>query len=179
MEANKKAPAGQQGATLQDKYTKKTAFAKLRELHLQDKRQKFPNVPEYARITPNYTDKTANGLTRMIIEFINLKGGQAERINCTGRILDKRQTFTDVLGRVRTIGSMEYVKTAGTRGTADISATICGKSVKIEVKINRDRQSPEQLKYQQHIEAAGGLYFIARNFESFYTWYNLKFGCNG
>lgn len=179
MEANKKAPAGKQRATEQGKDTKKAAFAKLRDLHLQHKRRQYPNVPEYARITPNYTDKTANGLTRMIIEFINLSGGQAERINCTGRILDKRQTVTDVLGRVRTIGNMEYVKTAGTRGTADISATIRGKSVKIEVKINRDRQSPEQLKYQKHIEAAGGLYFIARDFESFYTWYNLKFGCNG
>jgi hypothetical protein len=158
---------------------KRKAFAKLRELYLQDHRRKYPNMPEYARTSPRYTDKTANGLTKMIIHFIRLNGGQAERINCTGRIIDNRKTFTDVSGRVRTIGSVQYGKTAGTRGTADISATIRGRAVKIEVKIGNDKQSSYQRQYQKNIEAAGGIYIIARNFIGFYNWYNLKFGSNG
>ena len=57
-------------------------------------------------------------------------------------------------------------------GTADISATIGGRSVKIEVKVGRDRQSEAQRIYQQQVEAAGGIYYIATDFESFVKWYN-------
>jgi hypothetical protein len=66
----------------------------------------------------------------------------------------------------------------GTRGTADISATIAGKSVKIEVKIGSDRQSPAQHEYQKAVEQAGGIYFIASSFEQFMDWYNVKFDGN-
>lgn len=63
-----------------------------------------------------------------------------------------------------------------TVGTADISATIRGRSVKIEVKIGRDRQSEAQKRYQASIEAAGGIYYIARNIDDFMQWYNQTFG---
>lgn len=147
----------------------------LKELYINDSSQKYPNFPKQYIVTPEYNDKTANGLTKCIIEFIRLTGGQAERINCIGRIIDHRETFTDVLGNIRTIGKVQYVKTAGQRGTADISATIQGRSVKIEVKIGKDRQSDAQKEYQRQIEASGGLYFIAKDFEQFYTWYCLTF----
>ncbi|HJY63731.1 MAG TPA: hypothetical protein VJ455_06205 [Ignavibacteria bacterium] len=60
-------------------------------------------------------------------------------------------------------------------GTADISATIAGRSVKIEVKIGRDKQSQKQKEYQRQVEASGGLYFIAKSFDQFFTWYNELF----
>jgi hypothetical protein len=60
----------------------------------------------------------------------------------------------------------------GTKGTADISATINGKSVKIEVKYGRDRQSEVQKQYQEKIESAKGIYYIARDFDSFVEWYD-------
>ena len=69
----------------------------------------------------------------------------------------------------------KFVKSAMTKGTADISATIKGLSVKIEVKIGKDRQSPEQKKYEQDIINAGGYYFIAKDFNLFYEWYNNNF----
>lgn len=150
-------------------------LSELLALDLRAKQRLYPNLPSYAITKPKYTDKTANGLTKMIIDYIRLNGGQAERINCTGRIIDNRKSYIDVLGHTRTIGSIEYVKTNGTRGTSDISATIKGFSVKIEVKIGRDRQSPAQLEYQKAVEAAGGVYFIAKDFQSFYKWYNYKF----
>lgn len=158
-----------------DKGTKKS-IAILKELFLIDSKKRYPSFPDYARVTPNYTDKTANGLTKCIIHFIQLTGGQAERINCTGRAIDNRKTYTDTLGRCRTIGSVAYIKTTGQRGTADISATIKGKSVKIEVKIGNDRQSDAQKQYQKSIEASGGIYIIAKTFEQFYNWYCILFG---
>lgn len=151
------------------------AIRVLKDLYLNNSRIKHPTFPEYARVTPKYTDKTANGLTKCIVDFLNLTGNQAERINCMGRIIDTRKTYVDVCGRHRTVGTVKYGKTTGKRGTADISATIQGRSVKIEVKIGADKQSPAQKEYQKQIEASGGLYFIARNFEQFYSWYNLTF----
>jgi hypothetical protein len=58
-----------------------------------------------------------------------------------------------------------------TPGSADIAATINGRSVKIEVKHGKDRQSEAQRRYQEAIERAGGLYVIATSFEQFYNWY--------
>ncbi len=151
----------------------------LKGLYQTKYKKQYPTIPDYARCTPKYADKTANGLTKCIIDFINLTGGQAERINNTGRQIDNRQTVKDILGNVRTIGSVKWIKGTGTNGTADISATIQGKSVRVEVKIGKDKQSHQQKEYQYNIERSGGLYFIAKDFQSFYEWYNLKFNVNG
>ena len=56
-------------------------------------------------------------------------------------------------------------------GSADISATIEGRSVKIEIKVGSDRQSEAQKRYQQQVENAGGTYFIATSFEQFEDWF--------
>jgi len=157
----------------------KNTITILKELYLIYSKRKHPNIPERYLTCPKFNDKTANGLTTCIIQYIKLTGGQAERINCTGRIIDNRTISTDILGHKRTIGSMKYIKTAGQRGTADISATIKGRSVKIEVKIGNDRQSEAQKEYQKNIEASGGLYFIAKNFSQFLEWYNLMFSSYG
>ena len=154
----------------------KKAITILKELYLLDSSRKYTNVPKHLLTAPIFTDRTANGLTKCIIEFIRLIGAQAERINCTGRTIDNRATFTDVLGHKRTIGQLKYIKTAGQRGTADISATLKGRSVKIEVKIGTDRQSQAQKEYQRSIEKSGGLYFIAKDFQQFYDWYYSNFG---
>lgn len=122
-----------------------------------------------------YSDKTANGLTRCIIDFLTFSEWQAERINSSGRMVDRRYAYTDVLGHRRQIGSVEWAKGTGTKGTADISATIAGRSVKIEVKIGRDRQSEAQKQYQERIEKSGGIYFIATSMTDFLKWYNQKF----
>lgn len=147
----------------------------LKELHLSTNRVKYPSLPESARVAPKYTDRTANGLTKCIIDFLKLSGNQAERVNNTGRPIDKRQQVVDAIGRVRTVGTMQWIPGTGTRGTADLSATIRGRSVKIEVKIGHDRQSEAQKRYQAEVERAGGLYVIASSFEQFYNWYLLTF----
>jgi hypothetical protein len=88
-----------------------------------------------------------------------------------GRPIDNRKQVTDVLGRTKTIGSMTWGKSTATKGSADISATIEGLSVKIEVKIGKDRQSEYQKIYQENIEKAKGKYWIVKNFSDFYEKY--------
>ena len=147
-----------------------TAIQQLKSLALADSRAKHPTLPESARCTRNYSDKSSNGLTRCIIDFLTFSGHQAERINSTGRPLDRTRIVTDVIGTQRRIGSMKWIPGTGTKGTADISATIWGRAVKIEVKI-KDRQSEAQKKYQEQIERAGGRYWLVRSFKEFLTLY--------
>jgi hypothetical protein len=127
--------------------------------------------PEYI-VRTKFTDKTANSLTKAIVKWINLNGYQAERISTSGRWVDNSKVVTDVLGNQKKIGSGKYIKGSGTKGSADISATIKGKSIKIEVKIGKDKQSESQIEYQKAIERAGGIYFIAKDFTSFYHFYS-------
>lgn len=60
--------------TDRSKDTKK-AIEILKELYLNDSKKRYPNLPSYARSVPMFTDKTANGLTKCIISFINLSNG--------------------------------------------------------------------------------------------------------
>lgn len=146
-------------------------LTQLRELALNHSRKLHPTLPESARSTRSYTDRTANGLTKCIIDFLNFSGHQAERVNSTGRPIDNTKVVTDVLGSRRRIGSMKWIPGTGQKGTADISATIWGRAVKIEVKM-KDRQSEAQRNYQEQIERAGGLYWLVRSFEEFLILYN-------
>jgi hypothetical protein len=138
----------------------------------QHSRERYPDFPEYARVIEKYSDKTANGLTKCIIHWIKFNAGQAERISVTGRYVDTSKMITDVVGRTRKIGSGKYIPSTMQTGSADISAIIRGRSVKIEVKIGSDRQSEAQRAYQEQVEKAGGVYIIAKTFEDFLNWYD-------
>lgn len=156
-------------------YRKSPAVKELERLASEAARRKFPEIPPEWLAPRKYRDDSANGLTRCIIHFLRFKGQQAERINNTGRLIDNQRTFTDVVGKNRIIGEKKWIKGTGTKGTADISAIIAGKSVKIEVKIGSDRQSTAQKEYQQQVEQAGGVYIVARTFEDFYNWFTEKY----
>jgi hypothetical protein len=139
----------------------------LKDLKVKQHKELYPNMPDHAIPQPKYNDKTANGLTKCIIDYLTLLGWQAERINTMGRVIDNRKTITDVLGKRKTIGSTNYIPTTGTKGSADISSTIYGRSVKIEVKM-KDTQSKHQKQYQEMIEKSGGQYWLVRSFDEFY-----------
>ncbi|MBS3776882.1 MAG: hypothetical protein KGY70_16915, partial [Bacteroidales bacterium] len=143
------------------------SIKKLKKLYLEKHRESHPNLPEGARVPPKFTDKDANSLTKCIIEYIRMTGGQAERISVTGRRIDRRKTFTDAVGYKRQIGRVQWAKSNMKKGSADISATIRGRSVKIEVKIGSDRQSQAQKDYQREVEQAGGIYMVVRSFDDF------------
>ena len=146
-----------------------TPLQQLTELDWQIRCSESRMPPEYI-VRTKFTDKTANGLTKAIVRWINLNGYQAERISTSGRWVDNSKVVTDVLGNQKKIGSGKYIKGSGTKGSADISATIKGRSIKIEVKM-KDKQSEAQIEYQKAIERAGGIYFIAKDFDSFYEFY--------
>lgn len=150
----------------------------LRKIYLADNRQRYPSLPDYARTAPRYSDRTANGLTKCILDFLKLKGWQAERVSVTGRYLDNSRIVTDVTGKQRRIGSGKWIPGQMTPGSADISAVINGRAVKIEVKIGRDQQNEAQRRYQEQIEKAGGVYMIATSLDEFVEWYQ-NFTNNG
>ncbi|NBW36258.1 MAG: hypothetical protein EBR30_14795 [Cytophagia bacterium] len=137
----------------------------LHELKVKRYAETHPNYPPNYIPKTMYKDSTANGLTKAICDYINLHGYQAERINTMGVAREKKTTAGKVIG-------VTWTKGTSTAGSADISATIKGRSVKIEVKIGKDRQSEAQKRYQENIERAGGIYIIAKDFDSFVEWYN-------
>lgn len=153
----------------------KTNRQRLHDMMIEASRASHPNLPDHARIINIPSDSTANGLTRLVIKWIELHGGQAERINTMGRMVDGRKVVTDVLGRKGMIGSMSYIPTTGTKGSADISAVINGRAIKIEVKVGKDRQSEAQKTYEQSITAAGGIYLIVRTMDQFIGWWDKIF----
>ena len=152
--------------------------ARLVELYLTDNRERYPSLPDYARYVYAYKENGANALTRCVIDWINFSGGQAERISTTGRYIDESKTVIDVIGRSRKIGSGKYIPGTGTKGSADISASIIpqsGKyaaSVKIEIKYGKDKMSENQRKYEANINSSGGVYLVVRNMDSFIDWHD-------
>jgi hypothetical protein len=147
------------------------ALSHLRELSLTHSRTKYPTMPESVRSTRNYTDRTSTGLQKCIIDFLNFSGHQCERIAVTGRYIDNSKVVTDVLGSKRRIGSGKWIRSSMQKGSADLSAIIFGRSVKIEIKM-KDKQSPDQKAYQQQVESAGGLYWICHSMDEFITLFN-------
>lgn len=152
----------------------KTSKAIIEEIERDYLQEKYPAVPLTALARTKWNDSTANGLTKCIVQFLQMSGHQAERINTMG-VYRGPKKVKDVDGITRTIGKGTYTKSTSTKGSADISATIRGRSVKIEVKIGKDRQSEAQKEYQEAIQRAGGIYFVAKDFDSFIEWYDLIF----
>jgi hypothetical protein len=152
------------------RYKKSEAIKVLERMAMEAKKLKYPNNPYLVGDT--YEDKTANGLTKAIVAYMRLTGSYAERVNTMGRPIDRTETFVDVMGHVRTIGSIDWIKGGSQKGSADIHSCVNGKTVMVEIKVGSDSQSPAQKAYQKSIESAGGLYFIAKDFESFKTWYD-------
>ena len=98
---------------------------------------------------------TANGLTTFICNYLNWLGHRATRINVSGRKVGDK-----------------WIRSSTRKGTADISSTVKGKSVMIEIKIGRDKPSPDQLKEQMKERAAGGIYEFCSSVDEFFMLYD-------
>jgi hypothetical protein len=139
----------------------------LKSLALEADRMKYPNTPERYRALPSFSDSSTNGLTKCITAFLKYSGWQVERIAVTGRLLDQRITVMDVCGKIKRVGSTKWIKSSMQAGTADLSAIVKGRSIKIEIKCAKtgDRhQSDAQKLYQKQ---AGGICLIVHDFEQF------------
>lgn len=135
-------------------------------------REKYPNTPTHYIPQPKVSEGSANDITKTVIAFLKAEGHQAERISTTGRYIDTRVDYTDALGHKRQVGSGKWIKGSGTRGSADISCTIKGQSLKIEIKYGKDRQSEDQKVYQANVEQAQGRYWIVRDLDGFINEYD-------
>ena len=151
---------------------KKENKKRFQDLYLKTKLISHPSFIGRENCMPpaNIKEAGANDLTRLVIDFLEMNGYQAERISSMGRYIDSTKQVTDCIGRKRTIGSGKYVKSTTTNGTADISATIKGRSVKIEIKWQKDTQSKDQKAYEASINKAGGIYIIVKTFDYFVDW---------
>ncbi len=144
---------------------------KLREMKYRHMEQRTPGAliasgGRTMKLKP-FTDRTSNGLTNCIIDWINLSGGTANRINTQGQV--RKEKIQLAFGNTREI--VRFTPSTTRKGTADIHAVMKGLHLSIEVKTGEDEQSPEQLREQARIEAAGGLYFVAKDMESFVNWW--------
>jgi hypothetical protein len=144
---------------------------KLNALMMEQLKQKYPNIPEAYIPKTDWNDNSANALTKCVIAWIQFMGGQAERISSQGQYREGKKipVGSGILAHTKQLPG-KWTPGQSTKGTADISATIRGRSVKIEIK-QKDKQSEAQKQYQQAIENAGGVYIIVRNFDDFVVWY--------
>ncbi len=146
-----------------------TALKLLEELVYVRDCAKTKMPPEYVPKT-KFTDLTANGLTKAIITWIEIHGGLAERISSSGRYLQGKTVGVGFYGVKHLPG--KFIPGNTRNGTFDVAATINGKSLKIEVKIGKDRMSNAQKKYFEDATKAGAICIIARNFEQFVNDYS-------
>lgn len=98
---------------------------------------------------------TANGLTTFIMNYVKWQGYRATRINVAGR---------QIKGK--------WIPSSTRRGTADISCTLRGKSLMLEIKVGRDKPRPEQLQEQERERRSGGVYEFIHNPEEFLELYD-------
>lgn len=150
----------------------KTNAQLLKALELENLRLKYPSIDEKYIPYTKWADNSANALTKCVIAYITFMGGQAERISSQGQYREgaKIQVGTGELAHHRQLPG-KWTPGQSTKGTADISSTIRGRSVKIEIKYGKDVQSDVQKQYQEAVERAGGVYIIVRSFDEFVEWY--------
>lgn len=101
-----------------------------------------PKMPQVAK---------ANGLTKFIENYVNWSGYRATRISTTGRKIGDK-----------------WIKGTTRRGTSDLSCTIKGKTLMLEIKTGRDKPSIYQLKEQERERKAGGIYEFCSTVEEFF-----------
>ena len=123
---------------------------------------------------------SSNGLSKAICNFMKWEGHHMERTNNMGRPIQKKvPKFSLISGKVEYLeGGIEWQKGTGIKGSSDLKGHISSAKHKfgipcyIEVKWNKDKQSMEQKEYQKTINNTKGIYYIAKDIDSFFSWYD-------
>jgi hypothetical protein len=145
-------------------------------LGLADLKRRHPvfyaDSPDVEKLIRYPKVKTANGLTYAILKFLEWKGHYANRISTQGQAnIKKMPRFNIFSGQMQYLEKVEWTHGNTKIGTPDITAIVYGRAVWIEVKAGNDRMSVAQEKQRTNIQNAGGVYYIARDMQEFYTWY--------
>lgn len=136
--------------------SEKQALAELISLDCDTKRERYSNVPAAYIPQSKFESVTSNGLTECVLKWLTLKGHYTSRIQSQGQFNEKLGVWT---------------KSTVRRGIGDVMAIIGGRSIMIEIKVGRDRQSDHQKRTESEVTESGGLYLIVRSFSDFLTWY--------
>jgi hypothetical protein len=121
---------------------------------------------------------SSNGLRRAIINFMGWEGHHLEATNTMGRPIDKRETYTDIIGRTRIIGSLEWQKGSGRVGSSDAKGHInhanhkYGIPLYVEIKYGKDTLKNEQIKYGEDITKTKGVYVVIKNIDQWFAFYD-------
>lgn len=127
----------------------KTAYDKFQYKNYPSSSKDFGTLP------PKFPDiTTSNGLTKFIVDFLKFEGWRATRINVSGRLIEQPEKQPSGV----ILGTKKWMHSSTRKGTADVSATIKGRSVMIEVKVGKDKPREAQLEEQARERAAGGIY---------------------
>ena len=108
------------------------------------------DIPEYMRVFDKFSDKKANDLQKLTVKFFEMKGAFATRINSTG---------------IYRADIKKFVRNTQKSGLGDVQVILNGKTIYLEIKIGKDKPSEIQLKRQNEIRKAGGVYEFVHSFD--------------
>lgn len=119
--------------------------------------KRYANVPPHALPKAKINGTTANGITKAILQYLRAKGHYCSRIQSQGQWQPHLKRFTSSTVR---------------RGIGDIMAIVNGRTVMIEVKAGKDRQSNWQKQTEADVKDSGGVYMLVRTLDEFIEQYN-------
>lgn len=151
-----------------------TALAVLSMMDKIHREIKAPSMnPNYITAT-KFKETKANDIEKAIEKFASIVGFLAERTKTQGRLMSA--TYKDTaMGRLQT-SKEKFVTSTSRKGSSDMKLLIKGQPIYCEIKFGKDKQRPDQIKYQADVERNGGVYIIVKTFEDFLIWYVAKYG---
>ena len=128
------------------------ALDQLRRLSDQRKAERYPSVNNNFIPKSKHDDRTTNGLTSCVMEWLRLNGHFCARIN-TGGIYDEKLK--------------KYRPSGATLGVPDVIACIRGSFCGIEIKGGAsDKMSPDQKDVARQIKSSLGHFIEVRSFRA-------------
>lgn len=121
---------------------------------------------------------SAKGLKTICCNFAKWTGNHLEPTNNVGIVKDNREIITDVIGRQKQIGSIEYRKSGMNKGTSDIKGHLkpvlqrFPVPVYIEIKAGKDYMKEDQKNYKEKITSTGAFHCIVKKPEDFFAFYD-------
>lgn len=135
----------------------------------EDEQSKYPLQPKdyFYSVTNNrqYLSKFIESVMLKVLRSLNCDPIKAVD---SGKVLDTRKTVISPYGGSKTIGSRIYVKDSRVKvGRTDIKCFFNGEMWNYEVKVGKDRMSPEQKKEKARCEANGEKHAIIKTVDDF------------
>jgi hypothetical protein len=124
------------------------AISMLNSLSLQRNREHYPDLQESERPTPQFSDNSPEELKRCIIALVELYGGYATEGN-------RSEIFRHKSGKQPSVKNF--------KGNA---IHVCESGLHLTVEVETS-----SLETKRKIERAGGRYFHAKDFQSFFEYY--------